>query len=137
MHKSRQGRLNPCQIGQSSFPDLSCCGRWFPTFRRWPIIASPSGPKAWTGFAGVLGNDILLALDRRSAPHLNCYSSVLTFAGTSPTLFDMKPLRWDRDREEKFQTVPEGYAAVKIYRRQANQRTLSPLLLKLPSLSYK
>ena len=29
VHKSRQGRLNPCKIGQSSFQDLSCCGRWF------------------------------------------------------------------------------------------------------------
>jgi len=137
VHKSRQGRLNPCQIGQSSFQDLLCFGRWFPTFKCWPIIASPFGPKAWTGFADILGNGILAALDRRSALHLNSYNSLLTFAGTSPTLFDMKPLRWDRDREEKFQTVPEGYAAVKIYRRQANQRTLSPLLLKLPSLSYK
>ena len=31
VHKSRQGRLMPCEIGQSSFQDLSCCGRWFPT----------------------------------------------------------------------------------------------------------
>ena len=33
VHKSLQGRLNPCEIGQSSFQDLSCCGRWFPTFK--------------------------------------------------------------------------------------------------------
>ena len=30
-HKSRQGRLNPCEIGQSSFQDLSCRWRWFPS----------------------------------------------------------------------------------------------------------
>ena len=30
VNKSRQGRLNPCEIGQSSFQDLSHCGRWFP-----------------------------------------------------------------------------------------------------------
>jgi len=37
------------------------------------IIAWPSGTKAWTGFAGIPGNEILLALDRRSASHLNSY----------------------------------------------------------------
>ena len=58
-HKSRQGRLNPCKIGQSSFQDLSCCGRWFPTLKRWAILECPSGTKAWTGFGGILENQIL------------------------------------------------------------------------------
>ena len=32
-HKSRQGRLTPCETGQPSFQDLSCCGHWFPTLK--------------------------------------------------------------------------------------------------------
>ena len=59
VHKSLQGRLNPCEIGQSSFQDLSHCGRWFPTLKRWAILACPSGTKAWTGFGGILENQIL------------------------------------------------------------------------------
>ena len=64
VHKSRQGRLNPCKIGQSSFQDLSCCGRWSPTFKRWAILACPYGTKAWTGLSGFLGDQTLVALDR-------------------------------------------------------------------------
>jgi len=43
-----------CEIGQSSFQDLSCCGRWFPTFKRWAILECPSGTKTWIGFSGLL-----------------------------------------------------------------------------------
>ena len=64
VHKSRQGRLNPYEIGQSSFQDLSCCGRWSPTFKRWAILACPYGTKAWTGLSGFLGDQTLVALDR-------------------------------------------------------------------------
>ncbi len=64
VHKSRQGRLTPGEIGQSSFQDLSCCGRWFPTFKRWAIIACPSGTKPWTDFSGLLWDQILVALDK-------------------------------------------------------------------------
>ena len=63
VHKSRQGRLNPCEIGQSSFQDLSCCGRGFPTFKRWAILECPSGTKTWIGFSGLLCDQILVALD--------------------------------------------------------------------------
>ena len=63
VHKSRQGRLNPCEIGQSSFQDLSCCGRWFPTLKCLAILACPSGTKAWTDFSGLLWDQILVALD--------------------------------------------------------------------------
>jgi len=64
-HKSRQGRLNPCKIGQSSFHDLSCCGRWFPTcvLKRWAILACPYWTKACTGFSGLLWDQILVKLD--------------------------------------------------------------------------
>jgi len=58
VHKSRQGRLNPCEIGQPSFQDLSCCGRWFPTLKRWSILACPSGTKAWTDVSGLLWDQI-------------------------------------------------------------------------------
>ena len=64
VQKSRQGRLNPCEIGQPSFQDLSCCGRWFPTFKRWAILACPCGTSAWTGFSGLLWEQILVTLDR-------------------------------------------------------------------------
>src|ERR1035437_11083795 len=30
-----KGRLKPCAIRQPSLRDLSCCGRWFPTLKRW------------------------------------------------------------------------------------------------------
>ena len=62
VHKSRQVRLPPCEIGQSSFQDLSCCGRWFPTFKRCAIIACPSGTKAWTDFSGLLWDQILASI---------------------------------------------------------------------------
>jgi len=44
VHKSRQGRLNLCEIGQSSFQDLSYCGRWFPTcWNVWLLSHVPTG----------------------------------------------------------------------------------------------
>ena len=58
-----KGRLKPCAIRQPSLRDLSCCGRWFPTLKRWAIIACPSGTKTWPGFAGILWDQILAALD--------------------------------------------------------------------------
>ena len=65
-----KGRLKPCAIRQPSLRDLSCCGRWFPTLKRWAIIACPSGTKTWPGFAGLLWDQILAALDIQSALHL-------------------------------------------------------------------
>ena len=47
------------------------------------IIACSYGTKAWTGFAGILENEILLALDRRSARHLNSYSESMNQACTA------------------------------------------------------
>ena len=46
-----KGRLKPCAIRQPSLRDLSHRGRWFPTLKRWAIIACPSGTKTWPGFA--------------------------------------------------------------------------------------
>src|ERR1035437_9396191 len=54
-----KGRLKSCAIRQPSLRDLSCCGRWFPTLKRWAIIACPSGTKTWPGFAGILWDQIL------------------------------------------------------------------------------
>ena len=59
-----KGRLKPCAIRQPSLRDLSGCGRWFPTLKRWAILEFPSGTKAWTGFLGILGNQILAAFDK-------------------------------------------------------------------------
>ena len=59
-----KGRLKPCAIRQPSLRDLSCCGRWFPTLKRWAIIVCPSGTVTWPGFAGLLWEQILAALDR-------------------------------------------------------------------------
>ena len=63
-----KGRLKPrairqCAIRQPSLRDLSGCGRWFPTLKRWAILACPSGTKAWTDFSGLLWAQILVALD--------------------------------------------------------------------------
>ena len=33
-------------------------------FKRLAILACPSGTKAWTGFVGILGNQILAAFDK-------------------------------------------------------------------------
>jgi hypothetical protein len=44
-----KGRLKPCTIYQPSLRDLSCCGRWFPTLKRWAIIRCPSGTNTWPG----------------------------------------------------------------------------------------
>src|SRR5664280_1058093 len=65
-----KGRLKPGAIHQPSLRDLSCCGRWFPTLKRWAIIACPSGTKTWPGFAGVLWDQILAALDQKVCPTL-------------------------------------------------------------------
>src|ERR1035437_3015036 len=59
-----KGRLKPWAIRQPSLRDLSCCGRWFPTLKRWAINACPSGTKTRPGFAGILWDEILVALDR-------------------------------------------------------------------------
>jgi len=58
-----KGRLKPGAIHQPSLRDLSCYERWFPTLKRWAIIACPSGTKTWPGFAGVLWDQILAVLD--------------------------------------------------------------------------
>jgi len=58
-----KGRLKPGAIHQPSLRDFSCCGRWFPTLKLWAIIACPSGTKTWPGFAGVLWDQFLAALD--------------------------------------------------------------------------
>jgi hypothetical protein len=71
-----KGRLKPGTIRQPSLRDLACCGRSFPTLKRWAIIACPSGTKAWPGFARILWDQILAALERiifgpsGSAPYL-------------------------------------------------------------------
>ena len=69
VHKSRQGRLNPCEIGQPSFQDLSRCGRGFPTFKRWAILECPSGTKAWTGFACIPWGQISLGSNPSGVRH--------------------------------------------------------------------
>src|ERR1035437_5469652 len=58
-----KGRLKPCATRQPSLRDLSCCGRWFPTLKRWAISACPSGTKTGPGFGGILWDQILVALD--------------------------------------------------------------------------
>src|ERR1035438_9407756 len=57
-----KGRLMDRAGFQPSLRDLSCCGRWFPTLKRWAIIACPSGTRTWPGFAGILWDQILVAL---------------------------------------------------------------------------
>jgi len=59
-----KGRLKPRAIRQPSLRDLSDCGREFPTLKRWAIIACPSGTKTRPGFAGILWEQILVALDK-------------------------------------------------------------------------
>jgi hypothetical protein len=56
-------------IYQPSLRDLSCCGRWFPTLKRWAIIRCPSGTMMWPGFAGLVWKQILAALDCPIRPH--------------------------------------------------------------------
>ena len=62
-----KGRLNPGTIRQPSLRDLSGRGRRSPTLKRWAIIAGPSGTMTWPG---VLWNQILAALDRKTTPRL-------------------------------------------------------------------
>ena len=55
-----KGRLKPlairqCAIRQPSLRDLSGCGRWFPTLKRWAIIGCPSGTKTCPGLAYFVG----------------------------------------------------------------------------------
>ncbi len=59
-----KGRLKPCAIRQPSLRDLSGCGRWFPTLKRWAIIGCPSGTMTWQGLTGLLWEQILAALNR-------------------------------------------------------------------------
>jgi hypothetical protein len=49
-----KGRLESCAIRQPSLRDLACCGCWFPTLKRWAIIACPSGTETWPSIAGIL-----------------------------------------------------------------------------------
>jgi len=58
-----KGRLNPCAIRQPSLRDLSGCGRWFPTLKRWAIIGCPSGTKTCPGLACFVGANPNEALD--------------------------------------------------------------------------
>ena len=58
-----KGRLKPGAIHQPSLRDLSCCGGWFPTLKRWAIVACPFGTMAWLGLASVFGPQILVELD--------------------------------------------------------------------------
>jgi len=58
-----KGRLTPCAIRQPSLRDLSGCGRWFPTLKRWAIIGCPSGTKTCPGLACFVGANPNEALD--------------------------------------------------------------------------
>ncbi len=58
-----KGRLKPGAIRQPSLRDLWDCGGGFPTLKRWAIVACPSGTMTWPGFAGLLREQFLAALD--------------------------------------------------------------------------
>ena len=65
VHKSRQGRLNPCEIGQSSLRDLSCCGHWFPTLKTLGYYRMSLRDKGLDRFLGYsLGSNPNEALDK-------------------------------------------------------------------------
>ena len=73
-----KGRLKPCAIRQPSLRDLSCRGHWFPTLKRWAIFACPSGTMNWPGFARLLWEQFLAALDVnvRSPATAGCFAEV-------------------------------------------------------------
>jgi hypothetical protein len=60
------------QVKSPAWP-LSSTNERNPALKRLAIIGCSYGKKAWTGFSGILGNEILVALDRMSVPHLNSY----------------------------------------------------------------
>jgi hypothetical protein len=89
-----KGRLKPCAIRQPSLRDLSCCGRWFPTLKRWAIIACPSGTKTWPGFADILWDQILATLDKNvRAPPKIATAARASLSSTRTRLPFLHPLR--------------------------------------------
>ena len=54
-----KGRLKPSANRQPSLRDLWDCGGGFPTLKRWAIVACPSGTMPWSGFAGLVWQQIL------------------------------------------------------------------------------
>ena len=54
-----KGRLKPSANHQPSLRDVWDCGGGFPTLKRWAIVACPSGTMPWSGFAGLVWQQIL------------------------------------------------------------------------------
>ena len=88
-----KGRLNPCAIRQPSLRDLSGCGRWFPTLKRWAIIGCPSGTKTCPGLACFVGANPNEALD-----HGVWFYPYQGSWPTTKNTKNAKPGTWERER---------------------------------------